>query len=181
MTRWMPAISAPAIASPLFTRSRRRGSPAALNDDLRYGSEPAQATQPSGELAFPENPLQAAGLAETKQAHHHAGDGGAMRWLRLRRRARISASPSRSRPFGQKLRGTDAVSAYPYGSILDLASGARGGDAYGYTGGIPQPGASRQKPQRRVRHPVWMVANALRSNGGRLAISRWPSCIHAFG
>jgi Ca-activated chloride channel family protein len=34
--------------------------------------------------------------------------------------------------FGQKLRGTDAVSAYPYGSIIDLALGARGTDIYGY-------------------------------------------------
>jgi len=34
--------------------------------------------------------------------------------------------------FGQKLRGTDAVSAYTYGSILDLASGAKGEDGYGY-------------------------------------------------
>lgn len=107
-----------------------KGSPAALNDDLRYGSEPAQATQPSGELAFLKIRYKQPDSETSKLITTPVTEGNAVATLaQAGEDIRFSIAVA---AFGQKLRGTDAVSAYPYGSILDLASGARGGDAYGY-------------------------------------------------
>ena len=107
-----------------------KGSPAVLNDDLRYGSEPAQAIQPSGELAFvkiryKQLDSETSKLITTPVTESNAVAALAQAGEDIRFSIAVAA-------FGQKLRGTDAVSAYPYGSILDLASGARGNDAYGY-------------------------------------------------
>ncbi|OBZ93869.1 von Willebrand factor type A [Pararhizobium polonicum] len=109
-----------------------KGSPAVLNDDLRYGAAPADAAaaKPSGELAFlkirykqPDGDTSSLITMPVTQANavpslEQAGQD-----------VRFSVAVA---AFGQKLRGTDAVSAYPYGSILDLASQAKGEDAYGY-------------------------------------------------
>ncbi|KQY22621.1 VWA domain-containing protein [Rhizobium sp. Root483D2] len=107
-----------------------KGSPAVLNDDLRYGAAPAQATQPSGELAFlkiryKQPDSETSKLITTPVTESNAVATLAQAGEDIRFSIAVAA-------FGQKLRGTDAVSAYPYRSILDLASGARGGDAYGY-------------------------------------------------
>ena len=107
-----------------------KGSPAVLNDDLRYGSAPAQAIQPSGELAFlkiryKQPDSETSKLITTPVTESNAVATLAQAGEDIRFSIAVTA-------FGQKLRGTDAVSAYPYGSILDLASGARGDDSYGY-------------------------------------------------
>lgn len=110
-----------------------KGSPATLNDDLRYGTKPTGQADPqasSGELAFlkirykrPDGDASTLITTPVTQANlvpsvEKAGED-----------VRFSVAVA---AFGQKLRGTDAVSAYPYGSIIDLASGARGTDIYGY-------------------------------------------------
>jgi Ca-activated chloride channel family protein len=111
-----------------------KGSPAVLNDDLRYGAAPAaQQAEPaekSGELAFlkirykkPDS--DTSNLITTPVTEENAVPS----LQQARQDVRFSVAVA---AFGQKLRGTDAVSAYPYGSILDLAAGAKGVDTYGY-------------------------------------------------
>ncbi|CAN7477417.1 VWA domain-containing protein [Pararhizobium sp. LjRoot255] len=111
-----------------------KGSPAVLNDDLRYGAAPAaQQAEPaekSGELAFlkirykkPDS--DTSNLITTPVTEENAVPS----LQQARQDVRFSVAVA---AFGQKLRGTDAVSAYPYGSILDLAAGAKGEDTYGY-------------------------------------------------
>lgn len=116
-----------------------KGSAAVLNDPLRYGSEqkpaaPSGATQPSDELAFvkvryKQPDADASRLITTPVTEANAvGD--------------IAAAPTDVRfatavaAFGQKLRGTQALETYTYGSILDLARSARGNDTFGYRAGF---------------------------------------------
>ncbi|WP_349434721.1 VWA domain-containing protein [Pararhizobium sp. A13] len=111
-----------------------KGSPAVLNDDLRYGAAPAtQQAEPaekSGELAFlkirykkPDGDTSS--LITTPVTEENAVPSLQQAGQDVRFSIAVAA-------FGQKLRGTDAVSTYPYGSILDLAAGAKGDDPYGY-------------------------------------------------
>jgi Ca-activated chloride channel homolog len=111
-----------------------KGSPAVLNDDLRYGAAPAaQQAEPiekSGELAFlkirykkPDG--DTSNLITTPVTEENAVPSLQQAGQDVRFSVAVAA-------FGQKLRGTDAVSTYPYGSILDLAAGAKGDDPYGY-------------------------------------------------
>ncbi|CAN7346673.1 VWA domain-containing protein [Pararhizobium sp. LjRoot235] len=111
-----------------------KGSPAVLNDDLRYGASPAaQQAEPaekSGELAFlkirykkPDS--DTSNLITTPVTEKNAVPSLQQAGQDVRFSVAVAA-------FGQKLRGTDAISAYPYGSILDLAAGAKGEDTYGY-------------------------------------------------
>ncbi|WP_018324491.1 VWA domain-containing protein [Rhizobium giardinii] len=111
-----------------------KGSPAVLNDDLRYGAAPAtQQADPaekSGELAFlkirykkPDG--NTSSLITTPVTEENAVPSLQQAGQDVRFSVAVAA-------FGQKLRGTDAVSAYPYGSILDLAASAKGEDTYGY-------------------------------------------------
>ncbi|MCV9960859.1 VWA domain-containing protein [Pararhizobium sp. BT-229] len=113
-----------------------KGSPAVLNDDLRYGTAPvAQQAEPaekSGELGFlkirykkPDS--NTSNLITTPVTEANAVPTLQQAGQDIRFSLAVAA-------FGQKLRGTDAVSAYAYGSILDLAAGARGEDPYGYRG-----------------------------------------------
>ncbi|WP_428429104.1 vWA domain-containing protein [Pararhizobium sp.] len=110
-----------------------KGSPAVLNDDLRYGAAaPADEVdvKSSAELAFlkirykkPDSDTSQLITTPVTQANavttlEQAGQD-------IRFSVAVAA-------FGQKLRGADAVSTYKYGSILDLASGAKGEDGYGY-------------------------------------------------
>lgn len=109
-----------------------KGSPAVLNDDLRYGaSSKAEAdAKPSGELAFLKIRYKQPDSDTSKLITTPVTEGNAVTTLQQAGQdVRFSVAVA---AFGQKLRGTDAVSAYPYGSILDLASGAKGEDAYGY-------------------------------------------------
>ena len=109
-----------------------KGSPAVLNDDLRYGASPAvQADdKPSGELAFLKIRYKQPDSDTSKLITTPVTEGNAVAALeQASQDVRFSIAVA---AFGQKLRGTDAVSAYKYGSILDLASAAKGEDAYGY-------------------------------------------------
>ncbi|WP_426227929.1 YfbK domain-containing protein [Pararhizobium sp. DWP3-4] len=110
-----------------------KGSPAVLNDDLRYGAAALAEevdVKASPELAFlkirykqPDSDTSQLITTPVTQTNTVATLEQAGRDVRFS--VAVAA-------FGQKLRGTDAVSAYPYGSILDLASGAKGEDGYGY-------------------------------------------------
>ncbi|WP_426235980.1 vWA domain-containing protein [Pararhizobium sp. DWP1-1-3] len=110
-----------------------KGSPAVLNDDLRYGAAaPAEEVdvKSSPELAFlkirykkPDSDTSQ--LITTPVTQANAVTSLEQAGQDIRFSVAVAA-------FGQKLRGTDAVSAYSYGSILDLASGAKGEDGYGY-------------------------------------------------
>ena len=109
-----------------------KGSPAVLNDDLRYGASPAvQADdKPSGELAFLKIRYKQPDSDTSKLITTPVTEANAVPALeQAQPDVRFSIAVA---AFGQKLRGTDAVSAYTYGSILDLASGAKGEDGYGY-------------------------------------------------
>ncbi|MCV9996681.1 VWA domain-containing protein [Pararhizobium sp. YC-54] len=109
-----------------------KGSPAVLNDDLRYGAAPAvQAdAKPSGEMAFLKIRYKQPDSDTSKLITTPVTQSNAVPTLKQAGQdVRFSVAVS---AFGQKLRGTDAVSAYPYGSILDLASAAKGEDGYGY-------------------------------------------------
>ena len=109
-----------------------KGSPAVLNDDLRYGASPAvQADdKPSGELAFLKIRYKQPDSDTSKLITTPVTQANAVATLeQASQDVRFSIAVA---AFGQKLRGTDAVSTYKYGSILDLASAAKGEDAYGY-------------------------------------------------
>lgn len=109
-----------------------KGSPAVLNDDLRYGaSQKGEAdAKPSGELAFLKIRYKQPDGDTSKLITTPVTEGDAVTALdQARQDVRFSVAVA---AFGQKLRGTDAVSTYTYGSILDLASAAKGEDAYGY-------------------------------------------------
>lgn len=110
-----------------------KGSPAVLNDDLRYGTAPAELSDgpaPSGELAYLKIRYKQPDSDTSKLITTPVTQANAVASLeQAGQDVRFSVAVS---AFGQKLRGTDAVSSYPYGSILDLASAAKGEDAYGY-------------------------------------------------
>ncbi|CAN7362336.1 VWA domain-containing protein [Rhizobium sp. LjRoot98] len=109
-----------------------RGSSAVLNDDLRYGSSPKveAAAKPSDELAFLKIRYKQPDSDTSKLITTPVTEGNAVAALdQAGQDVRFSVAVA---AFGQKLRGTDAVSTYKYGSILDLASAAKGEDAYGY-------------------------------------------------
>jgi Ca-activated chloride channel family protein len=109
-----------------------KGSPAVLNDDLRYGAAPVDQAdaKPSGELAFLKIRYKQPDSDTSKLITAPITQANAVTTLeQAGRDIRFSVAVA---AFAQKLRGTDAVSGYPYGSILDLASGAKGDDAYGY-------------------------------------------------
>ncbi|HTO33409.1 MAG TPA: VWA domain-containing protein [Pararhizobium sp.] len=111
-----------------------KGSPAVLNDDLRYGKKPAEAADTpaaaNGEFAFLKIRYKQPDSDTSKLITTPVTETNALPSLDAASQdIRFSVAVA---AFGQKLRGTDAASAYPYGSILDLASGARGEDAYGY-------------------------------------------------
>lgn len=106
------------------------GSPAVLNDDLRYGTGAPAAGDPGGEYAFlklryklpDENTSRlitqpvtdAIDFAEVSEVDDDV---------------RFSVAVA---AFGQKLRNADATAEYGYDRILELAAGARGLDPYGY-------------------------------------------------
>ena len=108
------------------------GSPAVLNDDLRYqpkaAAEPANAN--SNEYAFlklryklPNENKSTLITTPVTSGNEVDGLSGASDDQRFS--VAVAA-------FGQKLRGTDQVADYDYGEILKLAQAARGSDPYGY-------------------------------------------------
>ncbi|OHV19009.1 VWA domain-containing protein [Rhizobium sp. RMa-01] len=112
-----------------------KGSPAVMNDDLRYGAAdkaPAVASDGThqGELAFVKMRYKRPGEDKSALITTPVGDGNAV--------ATVDAAPGDVRfsvavaAFGQKLSGTSALDAYSYQAIADLAAASRGTDSFGY-------------------------------------------------
>ncbi|CDZ72778.1 Von Willebrand factor type A domain protein [Neorhizobium galegae bv. orientalis] len=112
-----------------------KGSASALNDPLRYGPASPSAPIPvSDEMAFVKIRYKQPDGDTSKLITTPVTEMNAVR--------DFSAAPQDVRfatavaAFGQKLRGTDALDAYPYRLILDMARNARGEDAFGYRSGF---------------------------------------------
>ncbi|WP_337183195.1 VWA domain-containing protein [Shinella sp.] len=109
-----------------------KGSPAVLNDPLRYGKGGAAATPApgGGELAFLKMRWKKPDGDTSELATMPVTDADAV--------ADVDAAPADVRfsvavaAFGQKLKGVTALRDYAYGSILGLAEAARGNDPFGY-------------------------------------------------
>ncbi|ANL36591.1 vWA domain-containing protein [Rhizobium phaseoli] len=112
-----------------------KGSPAVMNDDLRYGvpsKAPAEASGSAhqGEFAFVKMRYKRPGEDKSALITTPVGDGNAV--------ATIDAAPEDVRfsvavaAFGQKLSRTSALDAYSYQAIADLAAASRGADPFGY-------------------------------------------------
>ncbi|WP_106796387.1 VWA domain-containing protein [Rhizobium sp. H4] len=112
-----------------------KGSPAVMNDDLRYGAaDRASAETPSsahqGELAFVKMRYKRPGEDKSTLITTPVDDNNKV--------ATIDAAPQDVRfsvavaAFGQKLSRTSALDAYSYQAIGDLAAASRGADAFGY-------------------------------------------------
>lgn len=112
-----------------------KGSPAVLNDDLRYATAEkpsANATVNNGELAFlkirykkPDGDKSE--LISTPVTEANAVPSLAEAPADVRFSAAVAA-------FGQKLSGNSALADYSYAAIADLAAGAKGADEFGYRG-----------------------------------------------
>ena len=109
-----------------------KGSPAVLNDPLRYGKGEASATlaTDNGELAFlkmrwkkPDGDTSELVTMPVTDANAVADVNAASTDIRFS--VAVAA-------FGQKLKGVSALQDYAYGSILGLAEAARGNDPFGY-------------------------------------------------
>ncbi|MFC3072583.1 vWA domain-containing protein [Shinella pollutisoli] len=108
-----------------------KGSPATLNDPLRYGGEDAAAPAAAGgELAFLKmrwkKPDGDASELATRPVTD-ADDVGDFAQASADVRFSVAVAA-----FGQKLKGVPALQDYAYGSILGLAEAARGDDPFGY-------------------------------------------------
>ncbi|MBY5323328.1 vWA domain-containing protein [Rhizobium leguminosarum] len=112
-----------------------KGSPAVMNDELRYGAAdkvPAEASDSAhqGELAFVKMRYKRPGEDKSALITTPVNDGNAV--------ATVDAAPQDVRfsvavaAFGQKLSHVAAVDAYSYQAIADLAAASRGADAFGY-------------------------------------------------
>lgn len=109
-----------------------KGSPAVLNDPLRYGKgEAAEAAATgSSELAFlkmrwkkPDGDTSELVTMPVTDANAVADVNAASNDIRFS--VAVAA-------FGQKLKGVSALQDYAYGSVLGLAEAARGNDPFGY-------------------------------------------------
>ena len=109
-----------------------KGSPAVLNDPLRYGKGAAGATpaEESGELAFLKMRWKKPASDTSELVTLPVTDANAV--------ADVNAASADVRfsvavaAFGQKLKGVTALQDYAYGSILGLAEAAKGNDPFGY-------------------------------------------------
>lgn len=112
-----------------------KGSASALNDPLRYGPAAASAPIPlSDEMAFVKIRYKQPDGDTSKLITTVVTEMNAVRdFSAASQDVRFATAVA---AFGQKLRGTDALDAYPYRLILDMARNARGEDAFGYRGGF---------------------------------------------
>ncbi|API56975.1 hypothetical protein BMW22_36790 (plasmid) [Rhizobium leguminosarum] len=112
-----------------------KGSPAVMNDDLRYGAAdkvPAAAADSAhqGELAFVKMRYKRPGEDKSALITTPVNDGNAV--------ATIDAAPQDVRfsvavaAFSQKLSRIAALDSYSYQAIADLAAASRGTDTFGY-------------------------------------------------
>ncbi|MEK1870433.1 MAG: VWA domain-containing protein [Ensifer adhaerens] len=110
-----------------------KGSPAVLNDDLRYAEAEksvAEASPNSGELAFlkirykkPDGDKSE--LITTPVTESNAVPSLAEASNDVRFSVAVAA-------FGQKLAGVTALADYSYDAVIDLAAAAKGADPFGY-------------------------------------------------
>ncbi|MBB6222803.1 vWA domain-containing protein [Rhizobium leguminosarum] len=112
-----------------------KGSPAVMNDDLRYGAAGKASAETSdgthqGELAFVKMRYKLPGEDKSALITTPVGDGNTV--------ATVDAAPGDVRfsvavaAFGQKLSRIAALDAYSYQAIADLAAASRGTDPFGY-------------------------------------------------
>lgn len=109
-----------------------KGSPAVLNDPLRYGKADAATTPEAGngELAFLKMRWKKPDGDKSELVTMPVTDANAV--------ADVNAASTDIRfsvavaAFGQKLKGVSALQDYAYGSILGLAEAAKGNDPFGY-------------------------------------------------
>nr|WP_314084627.1 VWA domain-containing protein [uncultured Shinella sp.] len=109
-----------------------KGSPAVLNDPLRYGKADAATAQAAGtgELAFLKMRWKKPDGDKSELVTMPVTDANAV--------ADVNAASTDIRfsvavaAFGQKLKGVSALQDYAYGSILGLAEAAKGNDPFGY-------------------------------------------------
>ncbi|MGO8246917.1 vWA domain-containing protein [Rhizobium johnstonii] len=112
-----------------------KGSPAVMNDDLRYGAAdkaPAAAADSAhhGELAFVKMRYKKPGEDKSALITTPVDDNNAVTTLDAAPQdVRFSVAVA---AFGQKLSHVAAVDAYSYQAIADLAAASRGADAFGY-------------------------------------------------
>ncbi|MBY3039101.1 vWA domain-containing protein [Rhizobium laguerreae] len=112
-----------------------KGSPAVMNDDLRYGAAnkvPAEASDNThqGELAFVKMRYKRPGEEKSALITTPVSEGNAV--------AKVDAAPQDVRfsvavaAFSQKLSRIAALDSYSYQAIADLAAASRGTDTFGY-------------------------------------------------
>jgi Ca-activated chloride channel homolog len=112
-----------------------KGSASVMNDPLRYG--PATSVAPasvSDEMAFVKIRYKQPDSETSRLITTPVSERNAVRDFNAAPQdVRFSTAVA---AFGQKLRGTNALDAYPYRAIVDMARNARGEDAFGYRGGF---------------------------------------------
>ncbi|WLS02594.1 vWA domain-containing protein [Shinella oryzae] len=109
-----------------------KGSPAVLNDPLRYGKgETADAAAPgAGEIAFLKMRWKKPDSDTSELVTMPVTDSNVVPDLDAASAdVRFSVAVA---AFGQKLKGVPALQDYAYGSILGLAEAAKGNDPFGY-------------------------------------------------
>lgn len=107
-----------------------KGSPAVLNDPLRYGAAEAEPAGATSEIAFLKMRYKAPTSDTSELVTLPVTDANMVPDL-----AQASADVRFSiavAVFGQKLKGVTALQDYSFGSILGLAEAARGTDPFGY-------------------------------------------------
>lgn len=107
-----------------------KGSPAVLNDPLRYGKQEAEPAADGGELAFLKMRWKKPDGDTSELVTMPVTDADAVTDVDAASAdVRFSVAVA---AFGQKLKGVPALQDYAYGSILGLAEAARGSDPFGY-------------------------------------------------
>ncbi|MGO7211639.1 von Willebrand factor type A domain-containing protein [Rhizobium ruizarguesonis] len=110
-----------------------KGSPAVMNDDLRYGAAdkaPAADSAHHGELAFVKMRYKKPGEDKSALITTPVDDNNAVTTLDAAPQdVRFSVAVA---AFGQKLSHVAAVDTYSYQAIADLAAASRGTDTFGY-------------------------------------------------
>lgn len=111
------------------------GSPAVLNDDLRYAEaqKPAAEASPhGGELAFLKIRYKKPDGDKSELITTPVTEANAVPALaEAPNDVRFSVAVA---AFGQKLAGVTALADYSYDSVIDLATAAKGADPFGYRG-----------------------------------------------
>lgn len=108
------------------------GSPAILNDDLRYQEQPAAGAESANASEYAFLKLRYKLPDEDKSKLITTPVTSANEIAELASASEDHRFSVAVAAFGQKLRGTDKVADYGYDRILELAQAARGTDPYGY-------------------------------------------------